>query len=914
MLLSACGGEPPPQGGCTEGLSVSCACPDGRTGAQVCRADRTFSGCLCLGGDGGMDGPLPPLDVSIDTLADAADAPLGDDRDAGEDSPPDALLDAAGEVVADAPADGPDADAALDAPADAAPDAPLDAPDDAPLDAPADRAEAPLDAPPDALPDAPPDALPDAAPDAPLDVSLPTDPCAPGALIDLNAAGAVAGITTTYLASNAAAPDTAPLVPTQCMLATPVRRLRAFRYVTRTRSRLRVSTEASATTFDTVAWALDRCAPTGATPLGCDDNGFIPRSLFVTATLPAGTTVFVLVGGVDGASGNFSLAVSELPLVATGGACDTARRANACAEGDSCRGSSGAAQCLTDLPSGAPCVSGSGPACAAGTVCSPSCRGSFCRPEGVLNGPCRATTGAGTCDPGLACSGNACRTAVALGARCDGLTNACPLGSTCNSVDFSSRCLADGERGGRCRTGAGVTPCDAGLACASPADRCVRMVASGGACDGSTARCAVAGEECVRSGTESLCVRPGAFRGRCASSGTACDAGLVCGPDRLCVRGVAVGAACDPSGATDTCLNDSFGRSSSCITNGSTSTCVVRGGLGGACTPGCSGLACNGDGFDPASRCRYVVSAGGACDLAGVANACSSGFACLPGTPGPTCVRSAALGGRCSAQYCDFTTCSFNPAPCDDGLSACNGDPTSPASRCRTRLADGAVCDPTGATNACIAPAACLTVGGASTCRRVRYEETALPSPTFIEACDGDGVRVAMTTTTPIGRATTPLTIPFPFTFYGARHTLLWPSQSGYARLGSLPPDGTIPLPTRAGDLIAPFMQPLSAADACSAVCARTVGTAPARRFAVEWFAVGTSVSSEVRVTFELVLNESDGSIDFLYQRLEPATGAAAVYADGTRASIGVQSYNGLLSQVHAGTVSTATGVRLTPR
>ncbi len=51
--------------GCIPGMSVACACEDGRMGAQVCRADGTFAACRCVTADAATDARpdvvLPPL-------------------------------------------------------------------------------------------------------------------------------------------------------------------------------------------------------------------------------------------------------------------------------------------------------------------------------------------------------------------------------------------------------------------------------------------------------------------------------------------------------------------------------------------------------------------------------------------------------------------------------------------------------------------------------------------------------------------------------------------------------------------------------------------------------------------------------------------------------------------------------------
>jgi FG-GAP-like repeat len=56
---------PPP--GCVPGMSISCACTDGRMGAQVCLTDRTYGMCLCTGPVDAStpDVVLPPLGARL---------------------------------------------------------------------------------------------------------------------------------------------------------------------------------------------------------------------------------------------------------------------------------------------------------------------------------------------------------------------------------------------------------------------------------------------------------------------------------------------------------------------------------------------------------------------------------------------------------------------------------------------------------------------------------------------------------------------------------------------------------------------------------------------------------------------------------------------------------------------------------
>lgn len=72
LLLGACETQRRPAGGgvrsgCTPGHSVACACPNNRSGAQVCGEDQTFGACTCAREeDAGVEG-----DASV-ILADGA--------------------------------------------------------------------------------------------------------------------------------------------------------------------------------------------------------------------------------------------------------------------------------------------------------------------------------------------------------------------------------------------------------------------------------------------------------------------------------------------------------------------------------------------------------------------------------------------------------------------------------------------------------------------------------------------------------------------------------------------------------------------------------------------------------------------------------------------------------------------------
>ncbi len=125
---------------CIEGASVSCACPDGRMGAQVCRAGGSFGACVCAASDGGaldandaasLDGATEggaSVDVVETGTADAVDASTDGMRDAGASD-----IDRVDVTPTDASVDVSSPDAAKDvvAPDVAAPDVPADVTADA---------------------------------------------------------------------------------------------------------------------------------------------------------------------------------------------------------------------------------------------------------------------------------------------------------------------------------------------------------------------------------------------------------------------------------------------------------------------------------------------------------------------------------------------------------------------------------------------------------------------------------------------------------------------------------------------------------------------------------------------------------------------------------------------------------------
>jgi hypothetical protein len=405
-----------------------------------------------------------------------------------------------------------------------------------------------------------------------------------------------------------------------------------LRYTPRASARLRISTDNDGTgaSFDTVVWAQPTCASLTSTSaaLGCnDDVGSGTRRLAstftTTAAVTAGTPVYIVVAGYGSTStGAFELTVTEVVPLMAGAACDPRTSATQlCATGLTCiatagsttmgtcvadgaaggrcramgmacdamlacsgSASSAASRCRAAVPVGGACdPTGAASVCPTGSACLSMGAATVCLADGSVGGRCRMTGTA--CDAGAGCSaapGSAaarCQATVAVGAACDParVANVCATASHCALVMDRWTCVADGARGGYCRT---APACDASLTCVTgyDFDLCRATVPAGGACDASEATTVCAsGTSCVAAAGEAtgVCTAAGTVAGAECRSSRRCDSGLTCsaiGQVGWCRTAAAVGAACDRTGRYNTCASGS-----SCApTMGAAGACVAR--------------------------------------------------------------------------------------------------------------------------------------------------------------------------------------------------------------------------------------------------------------------------------------------------------------------------------------------------
>jgi hypothetical protein len=144
--------------------------------------------------------------------------------------------------------------------------------------------------------------------------------------------------------------------------------------------------------------------------------------------------------------------------------------------------------------------------------------------------------------------------------------------------------------------------------------------------------------------------------------------------------------------------------------------------------------------------------------------------------------------------------------------------------------------------------------------------------------------------------AFTPVTLPFPVRLYGQTYPTAWVDTNGlvtFADPGEPSPDAwPIPSPESPQEPNAaayPFWHDW-VVDSSASVRTATVGTAPNRRYIIEWRNVHSYEDPQTRVSFEVILHEG-GAIEFAYADVDGTFlelgGGATIgieNADGTRA------------------------------
>ena len=163
-----------------------------------------------------------------------------------------------------------------------------------------------------------------------------------------------------------------------------------------------------------------------------------------------------------------------------------------------------------------------------------------------------------------------------------------------------------------------------------------------------------------------------------------------------------------------------------------------------------------------------------------------------------------------------------------------------------------------------------------------------------------------------------PITMPFAFPFYGSSSTNLCIGNNGgllfdVASCSSFPyTNQALPTTSLGNPAILPYWDDMLPN---GTIYYAAVGTTPNRQFVVEYkdkFSYGDSgdPTGQSGATFEVILNEADGSIDFEYQTTTFG-GVAAGYDNGVSATVGLQSTSSFANQYSYNTASLSDGLAI---
>ncbi|MDX9703081.1 MAG: hypothetical protein RBU23_08575 [Candidatus Auribacterota bacterium] len=134
----------------------------------------------------------------------------------------------------------------------------------------------------------------------------------------------------------------------------------------------------------------------------------------------------------------------------------------------------------------------------------------------------------------------------------------------------------------------------------------------------------------------------------------------------------------------------------------------------------------------------------------------------------------------------------------------------------------------------------------------------------------------------------------FIFRFYGNLYSSIRISPEGYMTFGTYGEDSSndpMPDTRQPNDVIAPFWDDLSLGQG-AAVYVCVLGSAPSRRFVVQWDNAGFTASPSSRATFQVVLYEMGSYIEFYYADLVNS-GFPSAY--GEQATVGIENEFGTL-------------------
>jgi subtilisin family serine protease len=134
--------------------------------------------------------------------------------------------------------------------------------------------------------------------------------------------------------------------------------------------------------------------------------------------------------------------------------------------------------------------------------------------------------------------------------------------------------------------------------------------------------------------------------------------------------------------------------------------------------------------------------------------------------------------------------------------------------------------------------------------------------------------------------------LPFPFYFFGQPKTQLYIGANGLLGFDALNMStitiSDVPTSAAPNGVILPYWDNLNPASG-GAIYAGLVGQAPNRRYVISWVGVPRNTSSSDKMTFQAVLSENTGRIQFNYLEVNPASARGG----GAQATIGLEAPSG---------------------
>jgi hypothetical protein len=242
-------------------------------------------------------------------------------------------------------------------------------------------------------------------------------------------------------------------------------------------------------------------------------------------------------------------------------------------------------------------------------------------------------------------------------------------------------------------------------------------------------------------------------------------------------------------------------------------------------------------------------------------------------------------GLACSNANMATRTCSGTPGRCDGacapGFFDCNDD----------KRGDG--CE---STSAC---------GGGYT--------KSTPATPFLDACSLAGMTRYVKNSDDVASSLIAVPAGFAFTFFGKAVTQYWVADNGVMGFGPSSVDPRIHcLPSSANASPAIFAFGDDLETRAGGVCVGVQGAAPNRKLAFTWDDAAVFAGASSHLTFSIVLNETSGIVDIIYQTM-----SGDADATGGLATVGIQNAGGTVALQHGckepGITKPGTAVRFTP-